>query len=101
MGNYKMRLDALADVSRHTNKFVKEFSSKHQRLFQKVLHLLKKVLSSISAIIFGKTPSEIELFFTIKGRFFGFTDDFLDIHRRAFQGFDNHLRCFFLHFRFR
>ena len=52
LGNYKMRLDALADASRQTDKFVKEFSSKHQRLFQKVLHLFKKVLSSISAIIF-------------------------------------------------
>ena len=97
----KTGLDALANASRPVSKFVKEFSSKHQGLFQKVLHLFEKVLSSFSAIIFGKTPSEIELFFTIKGRFFGFTDDFLDIHRRAFQGFDNHLRCFFLHFRFR
>ena len=47
-----MRLDALANVSRPICKFVKEFSSKHQGLFQKVLHLFKKVLSSFSAIIF-------------------------------------------------
>ena len=52
LGNLKMRLDALADAAKHTEKFVKEFSSKHQRLFQKVLHLFKKVLSSISAIFF-------------------------------------------------
>ena len=37
LGNLKMRLDALADAAKHTEKFVKEFSSKHQRLFQKVL----------------------------------------------------------------
>ena len=48
----KMRLNELANASRHADKFVKEFSSKHQRLFQKVLHLFKKVLSSVSAIIF-------------------------------------------------
>jgi hypothetical protein len=42
-----MRLDALANASRRVGKFVKEFSSKHQGLFQKVLHLSEKVLSSI------------------------------------------------------
>ena len=41
-----------ADMPRRVNKFVKEFSSKHQEVFQKALHLLKKVLSSISMIIF-------------------------------------------------
>ena len=51
LNDKKTGLDALANASRHTEKFVKEFSSKHQRLFQKVLHLFKKVLSSISAII--------------------------------------------------
>ena len=50
----KMRLDELANASRHADKFVKEFSSKHQGLFQKVLHLFKKVLSSFSAIIFAE-----------------------------------------------
>ena len=38
---------------RRVGKLVKEFSSKHQEVFQKVLHLFKKVLSSISAIIFA------------------------------------------------
>ena len=49
-----MHLDALANESRPIRKFVKEFSSKHQGLFQKVLHLFKKVLSSFSAIIFAE-----------------------------------------------
>jgi hypothetical protein len=49
-----MRLDALANESRPIRIFVKEFSSKHQGLFQKVLHLFKKVLSSFSAIIFAE-----------------------------------------------
>ena len=47
-----MRLDELANASRPVNKFVKEFLSKHQEVFQKVLHLFKKVLSSIYRIIF-------------------------------------------------
>ena len=41
-----MRLDELANASRPVDKFVKEFLSKHQEVFQKVLHLFKKVLSS-------------------------------------------------------
>ena len=49
----KTRLDAHANVSRRIDKFVKEFLSKHQGLFQKVLHLFKKVLSSFSPIIFS------------------------------------------------
>ena len=49
----KTRLDAHANVSRRVDKFVKEFLSKHQGLFQKALHLFKKVLSSFSAIIFS------------------------------------------------
>ena len=48
----KTRLDALANASKRVDKLVKEFLSKHQEVFQKVLHLFKKVLSSISAIIF-------------------------------------------------
>ena len=48
----KTRLDKLANASRRVGKFVKEFSSKHQEVFQKVLDVFKKVLSSISAIIF-------------------------------------------------
>ncbi len=43
----KTRLDELANASRRVDKFVKEFLSKHQGLFQKVLHLFEKVLSSI------------------------------------------------------
>jgi hypothetical protein len=50
----QMHLDALANESRPNRKYVKEFSSKHQGLFQKVLHLFKKVLSSFSAIIFAE-----------------------------------------------
>ena len=53
-----MRLDALANVSRPICKFVKEFSSKHQGLFQKVLHLFKKVLSSFSAFILQKNKKK-------------------------------------------
>ena len=53
-----MRLDALANESRPIRIFVKEFSSKHQGLFQKVLHLFKKVLSSFSAIIFAEKKDE-------------------------------------------
>jgi hypothetical protein len=49
----KTRLNALVNVSRRIDKFVKEFLSKHQGLFQKVLHLFKKVLSSFSPIIFS------------------------------------------------
>ena len=49
----KTCLDAHANVSRRIDKFVKEFLSKHQGLFQKVLHLFKKVLSSFSPIIFS------------------------------------------------
>ena len=49
-----MRLDALANESRPIHKFIKELSSKHQGLFQKVLHLFKKVLSSFSAFIFAE-----------------------------------------------
>ena len=55
----KTGLDALANASRPVSKFVKEFSSKHQGLFQKVLHLFEKVLSSFSAIIFGKLPQKL------------------------------------------
>ena len=47
-----MRLDELANASRPVDKFVKEFLSKHQEVFQKVLHLFKKVLSSIYRIIY-------------------------------------------------
>ena len=47
-----MRLDELANASKPVDKFVKEFLSKHQEVFQKVLHLFKKVLSSIYRIIF-------------------------------------------------
>jgi hypothetical protein len=43
----KTRLDAHADASRRVDKFVKEFSSKHQEVFQKVLDVFEKVLSSI------------------------------------------------------
>ena len=49
----KTRLDKLANTPRRIGKFAKEFSSKHQEVFQKVLHLFKKVLSSISMIIFS------------------------------------------------
>ena len=49
----KTRLDKLANTPRLIGKFAKEFSSKHQEVFQKVLHLFKKVLSSISMIIFS------------------------------------------------
>ena len=53
LNDKKTRLDAHADASRRVDKFVKEFLSKHQGLFQKVLHLFKKVLSSFSPIIFS------------------------------------------------
>ena len=48
-----MCLDTFTCASRRVDKFVKEFLSKHQGLFQKALHLFKKVLSSFSAIIFS------------------------------------------------
>jgi hypothetical protein len=41
-----MPLDSSFDVSRGISIFVKEFSSKDEGLFQKVLDALKKVLSS-------------------------------------------------------
>ena len=56
--NIQMRQGRLFNAPRRTHEFVKEFSSKHQGLFQKVLHLFEKVLSSVWDIIF-----EIILFF--------------------------------------
>ena len=50
----KMRLNEFTNASRPTDKFIKEFSSKDEGLFQKVLHLFKKVLSSFSAFIFAE-----------------------------------------------
>jgi hypothetical protein len=54
----KTRLDTHTNESRRVLHFIKEFSPKHQRLFQKPLHLFKKVLSSFSAIIFKKNSSK-------------------------------------------
>ena len=53
-----MRLDALANESRPIRKFVKEFSSKHQGLFQKVLHLFKKVLDDLFLLFFRLSIKE-------------------------------------------
>ena len=39
-------------IERPVSKFIKEFSSTRQRLFQKALHLFEKVLSSFYRIIF-------------------------------------------------
>ena len=52
--NRMMRQGRLFNAPRRTHEFVKEFSSKHQGLFQKVLHLFEKVLSSVWDIIFAK-----------------------------------------------
>ena len=49
--NRMMRQGRLFNAPRRTHEFVKEFSSKHQGLFQKVLHLFEKVLSSVSCTI--------------------------------------------------
>ena len=49
--NMQTRQGKFINASRRIHELIKEFSRKHQRLFQKVLHLFKKVLSSISAII--------------------------------------------------
>ena len=56
--NRQMRQGRFFNAPRRIHEFVKEFSSKHQGLFQKVLHLFEKVLSSVWGIIF-----EITLFF--------------------------------------
>ena len=53
--NRTMRQGRLFNAPRRIHEFVKEFSSKHQGLFQKVLHLFEKVLSSVWAIILGTT----------------------------------------------
>ena len=45
--NIQMRQGRLFNAPRRIHEFVKEFSSKHQGLFQKVLHLFEKVLSSV------------------------------------------------------
>jgi hypothetical protein len=50
--NGEMRQGTFIRAPRPVDKFVKEFLSKHQEVFQKVLHLFKKVLSSIYRIIF-------------------------------------------------
>ena len=49
--NRMMRQGRLFNAPRRIHEFVKEFSSKHQGLFQKVLHLFEKVLSSVSCTI--------------------------------------------------
>ena len=41
------RQGKFVNASRRIHEFIKEFSRKHQRLFQKVLHLFEKVLSSV------------------------------------------------------
>ena len=43
--NFQKRQGRLFNAPRRTHEFVKEFSSKHQGLFQKVLHLFEKVLA--------------------------------------------------------
>ena len=45
--NRQMRQGRFFNAPRRIHEFVKEFSSKHQGLFQKVLHLFEKVLSSV------------------------------------------------------
>ena len=52
--NIQTRQGRLFNAPRRIHEFVKEFSSKHQGLFQKVLHLFEKVLSSVWGIIFAK-----------------------------------------------
>ena len=47
-----MRQGRFFNAPRRIHEFLKEFSSKHQGLFQKVLHLFEKVLSSFHRIIF-------------------------------------------------
>ena len=50
--NRQTRQGRLFNAPKRIHEFVKEFSSKHQGLFQKVLHLFEKVLSSVWGIIF-------------------------------------------------
>ena len=50
--NIQMRQGRFFNAPRRIHEFLKEFSSKHQGLFQKVLHLFEKVLSSVWGIIF-------------------------------------------------
>ena len=52
--NMQARQGRFFNAPRRIHEFVKEFSSKHQGLFQKVLHLFEKVLSSVWGIIFAK-----------------------------------------------
>ena len=49
--NRQMRQGRFFNAPRRIHEFAKEFSSKHQGLFQKVLHLFEKVLSSVSCTI--------------------------------------------------
>ena len=42
--NLQMRQDASINSSRRTKRFVKEFLSKHQEVFQKVLDVFEKAL---------------------------------------------------------
>ena len=52
--NMQARQGRFFNAPRQTHEFLKEFSSKHQGLFQKALHLFEKVLSSVWGIIFAK-----------------------------------------------
>ena len=45
--NFQKRQGRLFNAPKRNHEFVKEFSSKHQGPFQKVLHLFEKVLSSV------------------------------------------------------
>ena len=45
--NIQMRQGRFFNAPRRIHEFVKEFTSKHQGLFQKALHLFEKVLSSV------------------------------------------------------
>ena len=49
----KTRLDAHVNVSRHIDKFVKEFLSKHQEVFQKALDVFENAQSSVPIFIFS------------------------------------------------
>ena len=50
--NRQTRQGRFFNAPRRIHEFVKAFSSKHQGLFQKALHLFEKVLSSVWGIIF-------------------------------------------------
>jgi hypothetical protein len=45
--NFQTRQGRFFNAPRRIHEFVKEFSSKHQGLFQKALHLFEKVLPSV------------------------------------------------------